>query len=325
MSRVKIPFKLWLLLTIFRFVLRLARRRNGTVNRWLLNLVEIKVPPSTTPKNGVVSSDTVIDRDRNLWFRLFVPASAVTGEGMPIIVYYHGGGFALSSPNTFAHHNWCSRLAKELRAAVVSVNYRRSPEFRYPIQYEDGFDALKFVDENLESLPGNIDPKSCFLGGDSAGGNLAHHVAVEAGGCEFSNLKIVGLMVVQPFFGGEERVGSEVRSTERLFLSLDDTDWYWKAFLPNGSDRDHPAANVYGHKSTVDITRVKYPATLILMGGLDILNDRQRRYYDWLKNGGKEVKIEEHPDAFHGSFVFDDISGSSFFIEKMKRFMEKRT
>lgn len=327
-SVVKLPLKLRILFTVFRFVLRLSRRQNGTVNRRLLNFVEIKTAPSKTPRNGVVSSDTVIDTTRNLWFRLFIPTTAtctaVNGRRLPIIVYYHGGGFALSSPSSFPFDQWCRRLAKELCAAVVSVNYRLSPEYRYPTQYEDGFDALKFLDDNLESLPVNVNPKLCFLAGDSAGGNLAHHVAVEGGAYEFSQLKLIGLIAIQPFFGGEERVGSEIRNPGRPILSLEDTDWYWKAFLPNGSNRNHPAANVFGPNSTVDVSRVNYPATLILIGGLDILNDWQRRYYNWLTSEGKEVNLAEHPNAFHGSYMFDELPGSSYYIKEIQEFMQKR-
>ena len=65
-------------------------------------------------------------------------------------------------------------------------------------------------------------------------------------------------------------------------------------FLPSRSDRDHTVANVFGPKSIVDISWVKYPATLVLIGGLDILIDWQRKYYDGLRRGGKEVDLSSH-------------------------------
>ncbi|CAN1336082.1 Probable carboxylesterase 18 [Linum perenne] len=72
---------------------------------------------------------------------------------------------------------FCRSMARETPAVVVSVNYRLAPEHRCPRQYEDGFDALKFVDEEYNV---DVDFGRCFLAGDSAGGNLAHHVAVRA-------------------------------------------------------------------------------------------------------------------------------------------------
>ncbi|KAI9168752.1 hypothetical protein LWI28_001513 [Acer negundo] len=323
-SVIKLPLKLRLLFTVFKFILNLSRRQNGTVNRRLINFFDLKNPPSKTPRKGVVSSDTVIEASRNLWFRLYTPDTTVNGsERLPVVVYFHGGGFVLSSPSSFAFDDWCRQLVRELRTAVVSVNYRLAPEHRFPTQYEDGFDALKFLDDNLDKLPVNVDPKLCFLAGDSAGGNLAHHVAVKASKYEFSRLKLMGLIAIQPFFGGEERTESEIQNSRGPLLSLEDTDWYWKAFLPNGSDRDHPAANVFGPKSTVDLSRVKYPATLILMGGLDILKDWQRKYYDGLKKAGKEVDLLQDSNAFHGSYVFKELPVASFFVKGIQDFMQK--
>ena len=65
---------------------------------------------------------------------------------------------------------FCLRLAREIPSIIVSVNYRLAPEHKYPCQYEDGFDVLKFIDEeNLEHFPQNANLKDCFLAGDSAG------------------------------------------------------------------------------------------------------------------------------------------------------------
>ncbi|KAK1587741.1 hypothetical protein Q3G72_016406 [Acer saccharum] len=203
-----------------------------------------------SPRNGVVSSDTVIN-SQDLWFRCFTPTTTTThggddGRSLPIIVYIHGGGFAFYSASSTAYDSWCRRISGELNAVVVSINYRLAPEHRCPTQYEDCFDTLKFLDENLDKLPVNVNPKLCFIARDSAGGNLVHHMAVKASEYEFSSLKLIGLISIQPFFGGEERTESEIRNSGGLLLSVEDTDWYWKMFLPDGSDRDHPAVNVFG-------------------------------------------------------------------------------
>ncbi|KAK0605385.1 hypothetical protein LWI29_026132 [Acer saccharum] len=95
-------------------------------------------------------------------------------------------------------------------------------------------------------------------------------------------------------------------------------------FLPDGSDWDHPAVNVFGPKSSVDISQVKYPSTLILIGGLDLLYDWQRKYYDGLKKAGKEVDLVEDPNAFHGSHMFEELPGSALFIKGIRDFMGKQ-
>ncbi|KAK4859934.1 hypothetical protein QYF36_014406 [Acer negundo] len=66
---------------------------------------------------------------------------------------------------------------------------------------------------------------------------------------EFRNLNIIGVISIQPFFGREERTESETRHVGAPLSNLEGNDWLWKAFLPEGSDRDHPVANVFGRNS----------------------------------------------------------------------------
>ncbi|KAH7833761.1 hypothetical protein Vadar_009417 [Vaccinium darrowii] len=176
--------------------------------RPLLKLVSFTSPPNPIPINGVYSSDVTVDPSRNLWFRIFVPPTAT--QPLPVIVFFHGGGFALLTADAKVYDAVCRRFALEISAVVVSVNYRLAPEHRYPAQYDDGFDVLKFLDERKsQELPENADLSCCFLAGDSAGGNIAHHVAKRASESVFTQLKVIGLVAIQPFFGGEERTDSE--------------------------------------------------------------------------------------------------------------------
>ncbi|KAJ0025229.1 hypothetical protein Pint_07151 [Pistacia integerrima] len=257
MLSLKLPLKLHLLFSLDYFLTKACRRSNGTVNRRLHNLFDLKTSPSKTPRKGVSTSDTIINSSTNLWFRLYTPHSTNNEEkrNLPIIIYFHGGGFAFFSASSIVYDIWCRRLSNELQAVIVSVNYRLAPEHKFPSQYEDGFEAL------------------------NAGGNLAHHVSVKAGELTFSKLKIIGLIAIQPFFGGEERTEADFLHSKAPIMTLHFTDWYWKMFLPDGSDRDHPAANVFGHKSSTDISQVEFPETLLLMGGFDMLKNWQRRSF----------------------------------------------
>ncbi|OWM69438.1 hypothetical protein CDL15_Pgr013899 [Punica granatum] len=233
----------------------MALRPDGTVNRGFLNIIDLKSSPNPKPVHGISSSDFTVDPSRNLWFRLFVPdASTAAGSGpLPLIVYFHGGGYATMSAASVPYDGFCRRLAGEVHALVASVEYRLSPEHRFPCQYDDGFDALKFIAENSATvLPGNADLSRCFIAGDSAGGNLAHHVAVRAAQSKLEQVKIRGLIAIQPFFSGLERTESEVRNEKAPIFTVAQADWFWRAFLPEGADRDHPAANVTG-PNAVDI------------------------------------------------------------------------
>ena len=324
-SSSKLPWKHRLLLRIGSTITDACCRSDFTVNRWFIGILDWKIPPSTKPIDGVSSFDLTIDTSRNLWVRIFNPV--IDGEdsdiqSLPLIFYFHGGGFAFSYADSALSHTSAHRFAKQIPAVVISVNYRLAPEFRYPCQYDDGFDALKFIDEvGEEILPAKADLTRCFILGESAGGNLGHHVAVRASEYTLKKVKLVGFIASQPFFGGEERTESEIRLSNQRPLSLRLSDWFWKAFLPEGEDRDHGAANVFGPKGR-DVTEVmKFPATLVMVGELDLLQDGQRRYYEGLKRMGKEVKMVEFENAIHGFFAFWDLPQYSSMMKEMKDFI----
>jgi acetyl esterase/lipase len=324
------PWKLKLLMGAFSWISDASFRPNVRVNRRLFNFFDFKVSPSPNPPDGVASSDTTFDPSRNLWFRLYNPTPTPTGcdpndvVGMPVIVFFHGGGFVIGQANSIWVDKEARQLARELRAIVVSVNYRLAPEHRFPCQYEDGFDALRFIDEmDGDDLPANADLSRCFLAGESAGGNLAHHVAVRAGEYGFKRVNLLGLIAVQPFFGGEERVESEIRLSWGPTLRLDLTDWFWRAFLPDGSDRDHPAANVFGPNAG-EISGVKFPAALVIVGGCDLLRDRDMRYCEGLKRSGKEVYLVDYPKAVHGFWSMGVRPEYCLFLEQVREFMQKQ-
>ncbi|GAA0170786.1 deacetylase [Lithospermum erythrorhizon] len=322
-----LPWRTRLSINIVSRVTDAARRSNGTVNRRLLNLLELKTPPTpTTPINGVTSSDISVDPSRNLWFRLYNPTT--TTATVPLIVFFHGGGFSFLSPDNRHYDSVCRRFARKIQAVVVSVNYRLAPENKYPAQYEDGFDVLKFLDDEAnvkKYLPENADLSCCFLAGDSAGGNLSHHVALRACQYEFRKLKVMGVLAIQPFFGGEEITEAEKRLNKiDPLVSLERTEWMWKAFMPpHEGDRDHQVINVSGPKA-VDISKLNFPPVLVVVGGFDSLQDWQRRYYEWLKKSGKEAYLLEYPTMVHAFYIFPELPQSAILISEMKEFMSKQ-
>ena len=312
-----LPWKVRLFVTAFGFLTDASFRRNGKVNRCLINLIDCKVPPSDRPVNGVTTSDTTVDPSRNLWYRYFVPSAAEGGRMLPVVVYFHGGGFVMLSPSSQLFDDLCRLLARELPAVIVSVNYRLAPEHRCPASYEDGVDVLRFIDEKP---PANADLTRCFIVGDSAGGNIAHHVTARAGEHNLRNLQIAGVIPIQPYFGGEERTESEIQLEGAPLVSMKRTDWCWKAFLPEGSDRDHPAANVFGPNSS-DISGLRFPKSLVFMGGLDPLRDWQKRYCGGLKSNGKEVREADYPNAMHSFYAFPELPESTLFLRELQDFI----
>lgn len=330
-TKLKLPFMVKLKLNIFALAKLLYIRRDGTINRRLLNLFDLKnSAPATKRINSaeVSTSDISIDPSRNLWFRLFIPSNQP--NKLPLIVYFHGGGFNTFGSDSQCYDDLCSQLAARLPAVIVSVNYRLAPEHRYPCQYDDCLDALKFIDdrENCAILPSIADLKKCFVAGDSAGGNIAHHVTHRAcqNSDELKNVKITGVLLIQPFFGGEERTESELRLTKAPVVDVKQTDWMWRMFLPEGENRDHHAVNIWKNsEGEEEMKRLDFADVLVIVGGYDPLQDWQRRYVAGMKKCGKHVEVIEYPNAFHGFYVFPQLPEFAAFVTNVTHFIHNRS
>ncbi|KAL6656932.1 hypothetical protein ACP70R_004712 [Stipagrostis hirtigluma subsp. patula] len=302
-------------------------RGDGTVNRFLLSLFDRPAPPTPRPVDGVASSDHAVSD--HLRVRLFAPKAAGDDNGkskeLPVVVYFHGGGFVFHSAATAQFDALCRRLALAIPAAVVSVNYRLAPEHRFPAPYDDGEAALRWA---LAGAGGALPspPAAVFVAGDSAGGNIAHHVAARAQGA------VAGLVAVQPFFGGEAPTASELRLRDAPFGAPERTAWLWRAFLPPGATRDHDAANVPAalqrdaDAETGAGPRRAFPPTVVFVGGWDAHQDRQRAYAAALRaSGAEEVRVAEYPDAIHGFYIFEKLADSKRLTADVAEFVNRRT
>ncbi|KAL7144246.1 hypothetical protein ABFS83_08G246700 [Erythranthe nasuta] len=339
--RPLLPWKTRLSVFLLGAITDASLRRDGTVNRRyfrFLDSIGFKKSSDLKPREGVITSDITVDPSRNLWFRLYIPQSQSRSQlssqsgSQPVVVFFHGGGFVFLYPDFKVYDDVCRRFARDLPAVVVSVNYRLAPEHPYPAQYDDGFDVLKFLDDQKHILPENADISRCFLAGDSAGANLAHHVAKRACQSEFTRLKVVGVVSIQPFFGGEERSKSEIELAGiDVIVTTKRSDWMWKAFMPAADDdhnpiiimdRDHEVINVSGPNADPNLPNLEdFPATMVVVAGFDSLKDWQTRYYEWLKKSGKEAYLVEYPNMIHGFYIFPELAESGQLISDTKHFI----
>lgn len=294
-----VPLNTWVLISNFKLAYNLLRRPDGTFNRHLAEFLDRKVPANAKPVDGVFSFDVVLDRITGLYIRIYRQAHGeepqltiadlekpVTAEVVPVIVFFHGGSFAHSSANSAIYDALCRRLVGICKAVVVSVNYRRAPENRYPCAYDDGWAALKWVSSRLW-LQSKDSKVHIYLAGDSSGGNIVHHVALRA---VESDIEVLGNILLNPLFGGLERTDSETRLDGKYFVTTRDRDWYWRAYLPEGEDRDHPACNPFGPKGK-SLEGTKFPKSLVVVASLDLTQDWQLAYAKGLEKAGQVVKL----------------------------------
>ncbi|KAG2647128.1 hypothetical protein PVAP13_2KG562200 [Panicum virgatum] len=301
-----------------------AHRLDGSIRRSLFRLGDRKKAAKPCPDASEVrSADVTIDASRGLWARVFSPPASAAEAPLPVVVFFHGGGFALFSAASRPYDNLCRRLCRGVGAVVVSVNYRLVPEHRYPAAYDDGVAALRYLDSI--ALPGGLAPvpvdlSSCFLAGDSSGGNMVHHVAqrwaasmsaTSSSSSPPPRLRLAGAVRIQPFFGGEERTGAELALDKACrILTVARADGYWREFLAEGATRDHPAARVCG--DGVELAEA-FPLAMVAVGGFDLLKDWHAR----------AVSVVEYPDAFHGFYAFPELADSGKLVEDVKLFVDE--
>ncbi|XP_062189789.1 carboxylesterase 15-like [Phragmites australis] len=271
--------------------------------------------PTTFPEShpSVQWKEAVYDKVKNLRVRMYKPA-APAGK-LPVLVHFHGGGFCLGSCTWANVHAFCLRLAAEAGAVVLSAGYRLAPEHRLPAAVGDGAGFLRWLREqsvNAGAADGWLteaaDFGRVFVAGDSAGGTIAHHLAVRAGSAacklDLDPVTVRGYVLLMPFFGGVHRMPSEADCPAEVLLNLDLFDRFWRLSLPVGATRDHPAANPFGPDSP-DLGSVDFRPVLVVAGGLDMMRDRVADYAERLVAMGKPVEFAEFASEPHGFYTLD--------------------
>ncbi|KAI5082446.1 hypothetical protein GOP47_0002189 [Adiantum capillus-veneris] len=297
----------------------LVVRSDGSSNLRMASLLDRLVPAQT--KQGVAAQDVVIDDNTGVWVRVFRPVEEGSGQQRPVMFYFHGGGFCMFSANSQFADCFGRYLSRTYGAIVVSVDYRKTPKHRYPAAYEDCEAALRWAVGKLQVG----DLSRCVLVGESAGGNIVHHVACRAAfdPALEGRLKVVGNVALFPFFGGEERTEGEIELSNAPMLNYIMADRAWYDFLPAGANRDHPAANVLA-PGAPDLRSIPLGPFFVCAGDRDCLKDYQVRYAEALRELGKEVQFKMYKGGIHCFHVFPEIKLTAQLLSDLQGFVRSR-
>ncbi|KAM5557255.1 carboxylesterase 1 [Rosa sericea] len=290
--------------------LQIARNPDGSITR-LFKCPD--APPSSDPKlpTPVLTKDIPINQSNNTWLRLFLPRHVLDQTSpttkLPLVVYYHGGGFILLSAASTIFHDFCFNFAADVPVIVASVEYRLAPEHRLPAAYDDAVEALHSIKTSQDDwLRDYADLSNCFLMGSSAGGNIAYNAGLRAAaeGIDLLHpLKIRGLILVQPYFGGNRRTSSELRLVNNPVLAPSVCDLMWDLSLPIGADRDHEYCNPMAGGDSNGFDQVKALGWKVLVSGSDgdPLIDRQIELVKMLEGKGVHVVSQFIEGGYHGA------------------------
>ncbi|CAI8605915.1 unnamed protein product [Vicia faba] len=281
-------------------------------------------PPSLDSSNKYISKDIIINPSKPITGRLFLPNNP-NKKLLPLLVYFHGGGFCIGSTTWLGYHSFLGELSVASHSIILSVDYRLAPEYRLPIAHEDCYSSLEWLGENVKVEPflEHADLNNVFLSGDSAGGNISHHVAVKAiQKNELCPVKIKGVMPIHPYFGSEKR--TEKENGEEGSEDVRMNDMFWRLSIPEDSNRDYFGCNFEKHEVSESVW-LKFPAVEVYVAGEDFLKERGVMYGEFLKKKGvKEVKVDEAKDEKHVFHVFYPESDATRLLQnQMSQFMKR--
>lgn len=213
--------------------------------------------------------------------------AASTEPGLPVIVFFHGGGWVLSSIE--GHDSLARRLAQRSGALVVSVEYRLAPEHPYPAPHDDCWTVTRWLADHAAEWGG--DPSRLAVAGDSAGGNLAAGVALRA---RDEGLSLALQVLIYPCIDADADGPSMHDNAEGYFLSATDMQWFWRQYVPAASWSDP-----YAVPARAGDLRGVAPA-LVLTAEYDPLRDEGEAYADALAAAGVAVTCTRYPGVVHG-------------------------
>jgi acetyl esterase len=237
------------------------------------------------------STDTVgavVDRSIPGPVRVRIYEPPRGADGLPVLVYFHGGGWVVGSLDT--HDGVCRALAARTPCLVVSVDYRLAPENRFPAALEDAWAATVWVAEHAALIGG--DPGRLAVGGDSAGGNLAAAVALRA---RDQGLELATQLLVYPVLDADLDRPSYLENASGYFLTRDAMRWYWDHYVgPDGDPFDPQASPL----RAADLGGVA-PAFVLTVEN-DPLRDEGEAYARRLEESGVPVTLSRYSGVVHG-------------------------
>lgn len=221
--------------------------------------------------------------------RLYRPIGSAKETPLPVLVYFHGGGWVIGDLDT--HDTLCRELANGSGACVIAVDYRLAPEHRFPAAVDDAYAATRWVYDHAADL--HVDRDHLAVGGDSAGGNLAAVVAILAR--EDGHLPIDFQLLVYPATDQRRGAPSHTTNGQGYLLTSDTMAYFTGHYLVDASLHiDWRASPLLCENLT------GLPPALVLTAGYDPLRDEGVQYAQRLTEAGNRATLVSFERQIHG-------------------------
>jgi len=258
---------------------------------------------TTGPKDGILT-------------RIYTPVSKKSDEKLPVMVYFHGGGWVIADLDTYEAS--AKALSAQANAIVVSVAYRQAPENPFPAAHEDAFAAYKYVAEYTEEFGG--DPENLVLAGESAGGNLAIATAIKA---REEKVKMpVHILSIYPIADGDTESESYEKYNNALPLNRPFMEWFFNNYKQDWLTSSDPRISI------VDANLKELPSVTIINAEIDPLEAEGKDLADKLKKAGVDVERKLYKGVTHEFFgmsavLEQAVEAQKFAVDRMKKSLKK--
>ncbi|MCP1308754.1 alpha/beta hydrolase [Paenibacillus tyrfis] len=223
--------------------------------------------------------------------RLYRPSNE---SSLPVILFFHGGGFVFTTMEQY--DPMCSKLAAVSDCAVLSVDYRLSPENPFPVPVEEALFAAAWLGEHAASL--GLDPTRIIVSGESAGANLAAVVAQRAGKDGVPNIAYQILLCPLTDWSGEYE-SKETYGTG-YFLTKALLDYCAGHYLGEWNRKNPLASPLFGETASL-------AAALVVTAEYDPLRDEGERYAHKMIESGVKVTLKRYPGMIHLFYAMTDV------------------
>ena len=219
--------------------------------------------------------------------RIYIPEAS---GPLPVVLYFRGGGFVIASLD--AYDATPRAMAAKTEAIFVSADYAMAPEHKFPAPHDDAYAAYRWVVENAASFGG--DPARIALMGESAGGNLAVNVAIDARdhGLPAPRAQVL----VYPLASTNLMQASDLQNANAKPLNLSMLTWFMDKLLANPGDLKSPLLNLL----VADLRDL--PSTTIINAGIDPLESDGEKLARRLRDAGNRVTNTIYPGTTHEFF-----------------------
>ena len=264
------------------------------------DIVPKKLPKDITWKDHEIGVD-----GGSIKIREYQPP--VAEDKSPALVYFHGGGWVIGDVDS--HHELTANLCKKLGVKIFSVDYRLSPEYKFPIPLNDCNTAFDWILNNAEDL--GIDSERLSVGGDSAGGNLSACLCLLRKS-ESRSMPKSQLLIYPVTNLSSMETDSYEECKEGFYLSKKSMEWFREHYLNSTEERTNPLCSPLLAENLTD-----HPPAVITTAGFDPLRDEGYEYSEKLKEFGVIVSYIEYPGYIHGFASMGFIPGTDEALDEL--------